>query len=158
MLIKQRYSNITKLDYELMDKKDLNIKPNSKESNEIDALFTVKFDNKNRQKQKVLLFNKLRDKGIFWSYSKDISYDKAGSDLFIEYLLKYGDFEDIILGFELFGKRVMKRVWEERLKSDKRFIKLNLLIARVFLGMDVESSYFKEVKNARLEKFKLLAS
>ncbi len=78
--------------------------------------------------------------------------------MFIEYLLKYGDFEDIRLGFELFGKRVMKRVWEERLKSDKRFIKLNLLIARVFLGMDVESSYFKEVKNARFEKFKLLAS
>jgi hypothetical protein len=146
------------MDHELMDKKDLNIKPNSKESNEIDALFSAKFDNKNRQKQKVLLFNKLRDKGIFWSYSKDISYDKAGDDLFIEYLLKYGDFEDISLGFKLFGKRVMKRVWEERLKSDKRFIRLNLLIARVFLGMDVESSYFKKVKNARLEKLKLLTS
>ncbi len=43
--------------------------------------------------------------------------------------------------------------------SDKRFVKLNLLtIARVFLDMDVESDYFKGIKNARLEKLKLLAT
>ena len=109
-------------------------------------------------RQKVVLFNKLRDKGIFWSYSKEITYEKAGEKLLIEYLYKYGDFDDISLGFRLFGKRVMKQIWEEKLKSDKRFIKLNFMIARVFLGMDIEASYFKEVKNARFEKFKMLAS
>ncbi len=109
-------------------------------------------------RQKTALFNKLRDKGIFWSYSKEISYEEAGERLLIEYLYKYGDFDDISLGFRLFGKRVMKQVWEEKLKSDKRFIKLNFMIARVFLGMDVEANYFKGIKNARLEKFKMLAS
>lgn len=109
-------------------------------------------------RQKVTLFNKLRDKGVFWSYSKEISYEKAGENLFIEYLYKYGDFDDIRLGFSLFGKRVMKRVWEEKLKSDKRFIKLNFMIARVFLGMNIEASYLKEVKNERFEKLKMLAS
>lgn len=109
-------------------------------------------------RKKIALFSKLRDKGIFWSYSKEITYEEAGENLLIEYLLKYGDFDDIKLGFELFGKRVMKSVWEERVKSDQRFIKLNLMIARVFLGMDVESDYFRGVKNARLEKLKLLAS
>jgi len=109
-------------------------------------------------KQKVKLFEKLRDKGIFWSYSKDVIYDEIGSTLLVEYLLKYGDFDDIKLGFELFGKRYIKKVWEARLKSDKSFIKTNLMLARLFFGMDVESDYFKEVKNARLEKLKLLAS
>ena len=109
-------------------------------------------------RQKVALFNKLRDKGIFWSYSKNIHYEKAGENLLIEYLYKYADFDDIRLGFDLFGKRVMKRVWEKRLKSDKRFIKLNFMIARVFFGMDIEASYFKEVKNERFEKLKMLAS
>ena len=109
-------------------------------------------------KQKVKLFNKLIDKGIFWSYSRSINYEKVGDSLFIEYLLKYGDFDDIVLGFKLFGKRAVKKVWEERLKSDKSFIKLNLMLARVFFDMDVESGYFKEVKNARLEKLRLLAS
>ena len=109
-------------------------------------------------RQKVGLFNKLRDKGIFWSYSKEITYEKAGERLLIEYLYKYGDFDDISLGFKLFGKRAMKQIWEEKLKSDKRFIKLNFMLARVFLDMDIEASYFKEVKNARFEKLKMLAS
>jgi hypothetical protein len=52
----------------------------------------------------------------------------------------------------------MKEVWDAKLKSDKSFIKTNLMLARVFFGMDVESDYFKEVKNARFEKLKLLAS
>ena len=104
------------------------------------------------------LFNKLRDKGIFWSYSKDISYEKAGDKLFLEYLLKYGDFDDLIVAFKLYQKEHIKEIWEQKLKDDKRFIKLNLMLARVFFGMDVESSYFKEIKNARLEKLRLFAS
>jgi len=109
-------------------------------------------------KQRVQLFKKLRDKGIFWSYSKDITYSEARETLFIEYLLKYGDFDDIKLGFNLFSKRTLFKVWDKKLKSDKQFIKLNLMIARVFFGMDVDSNYFKEIKNERFEKFKLLAS
>jgi len=109
-------------------------------------------------RQKVKLFERLRDKGVFWSYSKEIQYEDLPEDIVIEYLLKYGDFDDIKLGFELFGKRVMKKVWEVKLKSDRSFIKTNLMLARVFFGMDVESDYFKGAKNARLEKLKLLAS
>ncbi len=109
-------------------------------------------------KQKIALFNKLRDKGMFWSYSKSIDYDEAGENLTIEYLLKYGDFDDIKLGFKLFGKKRVKSVWDKTMKSDQRFIKLNLMLARVFFGMDVEASYFKGVKNERFEKLKMLAS
>ena len=109
-------------------------------------------------KQKVKLFEQLRDKGLFWSYSKEIAYEEFGEKLLIEYVLKYADFDDIKLCLELFGKRAVKSVWEEKLKSDRSFIKTNLMIARVFFGMDVESDYFKGVKNARLEKLRLLAS
>jgi len=109
-------------------------------------------------RQKVELFNKLRDKGIFWSYSKSIDYKNVGENLMIEYLLKYGNFDDILLGFKLYGKRIIKQIWENKLKSDKQFIKLNLMLSRVFFNMDVESDYFKEIKNERFEKLKLLAS
>ena len=104
------------------------------------------------------LFNKLRDKGIFWSYSRDITYKEVGESIFLEYLLKYGDFDDLKLAFKLYQKDFIKSIWEKALKDDKRFIKLNLMLARVFFGMDVESSYFKEVKNARFEKLKMFAS
>jgi len=108
--------------------------------------------------KKALLFNKLRDKGIFWSYSKSITYEEAGDSLFLEYLLKYGDFDDLKLAFKLYSEELIKSIWETKLKDDQRFIKLNLMLARVFFGMDVESSYFKKVKNGRLEKLKMLAS
>ncbi len=109
-------------------------------------------------KQKIKFYERLRDKGLFWSHSKDVSYEECGEKLLIEYVLKYADFDDIKLCLELFGKRKVKIVWEEKLKSDKSFIKINLMLARVFFGMDVEADYFKEVKNARFEKLKLLAS
>jgi hypothetical protein len=109
-------------------------------------------------RSKVQLFEALKERGIFWSYSKEIDYANAGEKLVIEYLLKYGDFDELCRGFELFGKRIMKKVWEEKLVSDQQFIKTNLMLARVFFGMDVESDYFKEKKNARFEKLKLLAS
>ena len=108
--------------------------------------------------QKEKLFNKLKNKGIFWSYSKELNYEKAGDKLFLEYLLKYGDFDDLVLAFKLYDKETIKSVWEKTLKDDKRFIKLNLMLARVFFGMDVDSSYFKEVKNARLAKLRMFAS
>ena len=106
-------------------------------------------------RQKLKLFAKLKEKGIFWSYSKEMDYNE---NLLIEHTLKYADFGDMILLLKLFGKRKVKAIWEKTMKSDTRFIKLNLMIARVFFGMDVESDYFKKVKNERFEKFKLLAS
>ena len=64
----------------------------------------------------------------------------------------------MIVAFKLYPKEEIKSVWEERLKDDKRFIKLNLMLARLFFGMNVESSYFKEIKSARFEKLKMFAS
>ena len=106
-------------------------------------------------RQKLKLFAKLKEKGIFWSYGKEMDYNEH---LLIEHTLKYVDFDDIVLLLKLFGKRKVKAVWEKTMKSDTRFIKVNLMIARVFFGMDVESDYFKKVKNERFEKLKLLAS
>ncbi len=103
-------------------------------------------------------FNKLKNKGIFWSYYEELTHEKEGDKLFLEYLSKYGDFDDLVVVFKLYPKDTIKSVCEQTLKSDKRFIKLNLMLARVFIGMDVESFYFKEVKNARFEKLKMFAS
>jgi putative transposase len=110
--------------------------------------------------RKEKLFLKLRDKGIFWSYRKDLRYEEASDKLLIEHCLKYADFDDIKLCFELFGKRMVKKVWERRMKGDGRFIKTNLMLARLFFGMDVESAYFKEVGkvHGRFKKSGMLAS
>jgi len=108
--------------------------------------------------KKEKIFNDLRRKGIFWSFDKTIEYKDFNENILIERILKYGDFDDIKEIIELFGKRKVKQVWQKTMASDKRFIKLNLLIARVFFGMDVEADYFKSLKNERFEKLKILAS
>ena len=111
----------------------------------------------NHQRGKVALFKKLKDKGLFWSYSKQISYEQLGEKALCETLLKYAEFDDLVIAFKLFGLKTMKQVWMEKLIDDKRFIRLNLFIARVFFSMDIESNYFKEIKSARAEKLRLLA-
>ena len=108
-----------------------------------------------RYREKRALFEKLKKKGIFWSYSKDLEYNEK---LLIEYTLKYADFDDIKNCFEIFGKRAVKRVWEKSMQSDDRFIKTNLMIARIFLKMDIEAEDLKGMKIERFEKFRLLAS
>lgn len=111
-----------------------------------------------QHRHKTALFNRLKEKGIFWSYGKNLTYDEAGGDLLVEYALKYADFDDIKLCLKLFGKKKTKAIWDKTMRDDKSFIKTNLMIARVFFSMNVESDYFKEIKNARLEKLRLLAS
>ncbi len=103
------------------------------------------------------LFNKLKDKGLFWSYSKDISYDQIGDNILCETILKYAGFDDLKIAFDLFGSKYMKQVWLDKLVDDKRFIRSNLFIARIFFSMDVESSFFQEMKSARGEKLRLFA-
>lgn len=107
---------------------------------------------------KLELFAKLKNKGIFWSYSRDITLEEIGNKIFVEYLLKYADFDDIKLAFELFEHDYLKEVWLEKMAPDQSFVKTNLMIARVFFGMDIESDYFGTMKNARAEKLRVFAS
>jgi putative transposase len=104
------------------------------------------------------LFQKLKTKGIFWSYSDQTSFLGIDSDTMIEHTLKYADYDDIVELFKLYGKRFIFRVWEKVLKNDLRFKKLNLFLARVFFGMDVQANYFMGGMNEREKKLRLLAS
>ena len=104
------------------------------------------------------LFDRLKSKGAFYSYAKDLCLENIDTNTLIEYALKYGDFEDVKEIFSLFDKQVIKQVWQTRLCNDQRLIKLNVFLARIFFDMDVEASYFKQIKNNRYEKLKLFAS
>lgn len=110
------------------------------------------------EKGKEKLFNKLKQKGIFWSYASNITLREVGAAIFIEYTLKYADFDDIVELFAFYGKKFIFKIWSKELKNDLRFKKLNLFLARVFFKMDVEADYFKGGLNEREKKFRLLAS
>ena len=108
--------------------------------------------------KKSTLFEKLKNRGIFWSYAKSINFSDASDGILCEYTLKYGDFDDLKTLFSIYEESYIKKIWQEKLINDTGFKKLNLFLARIFFNMDVESSYFTGNKNARLEKFRLLAS
>jgi hypothetical protein len=110
------------------------------------------------EKGKEKLFEKLKFKGIFWSYANSVTLREITATIFIEHTLKYADFDDIVELFALYGKKVIFKVWVNVLKHDLRFKKLNLFLARVFFKMDIEADYFKGGLNEREKKLRLLAS
>lgn len=110
------------------------------------------------EKAKETLFEKLKAKGIFWSYSDRLSYTDSAPETTIEHTLKYADYDDIAELFRLYGKRTIFKAWEKIMKNDSRFKKLNLFLARVFFGMDVQSDYFTGEMSEREKKLRLLAS
>jgi hypothetical protein len=109
------------------------------------------------ERRRRALFLKIRDDGLLWSYATDIEYSYDKKTLLIENILKYGDLADIHTLFAVFGKREIMRIWQEYLKPDARFKKLNYFIARTFFGQNVEADDFVEVPSVRAEKLRLLA-
>jgi REP element-mobilizing transposase RayT len=109
------------------------------------------------ERAKAELFERVRIKGLFWSYSDEICYDVTKDSLLIETVLKYADMDEIKLLFCLFGKRRVKHVWNQCVKNDCRFKKLNYFLARVFFNIDAEAKDFERVTHDRAEKLRLLA-
>lgn len=103
------------------------------------------------------LFERIRDKGLFWSYAPDIAYDYNKDDLLCETVLKYADIDDIRALLTLYGESKVREVWERDVKPDTRFKRLNYFLARVFFHLDVEASDFENLQHERLAKFRLLA-
>jgi len=110
-----------------------------------------------KERAKSALFENMKTKGLFWSYSSQMEYDPSKEPLLIETVLKYADMEDIQGIFTLFGKRRVREVWEKQVKTDSRFLKLNYFLARVFFGLNTEAADLKGLTNARADKLRLLA-
>ncbi|WP_025270769.1 hypothetical protein [Hippea sp. KM1] len=85
---------------------------------------------------------------VFWNIDKNSKIDEV---TLIEHTLKYGDFDDIVDLFKKIDKNRIKEVWLKTMATDKRFLKVNLMIARIFFDMDVEKDYFEGLNNARFE-------
>ena len=85
---------------------------------------------------------------VFWNIDKNSKIDEV---TLIEHTLKYGDFDDIVDLFKRIDKNRIKEVWLKTMATDKRFLKVNLMIARIFFDMDVEKDYFEGLNNARFK-------
>ena len=87
-------------------------------------------------------------KNIFWNMENS---SKKDDKTIIEHTIKYGDFDDIVKLFKKYNKNYIKTIWLENIANDKRFLKLNVMMARIFFDMNVESDYFEGLKNGRFK-------
>ena len=67
-------------------------------------------------KPKEQLFEKLKAKGLFWSYSPGICYDESKDDLLMETTLKYAELDDIKVLFTLYGQQRVRQLWKSSFK------------------------------------------
>ncbi|MGA1863028.1 hypothetical protein OWM07_09130 [Deferribacter thermophilus] len=85
---------------------------------------------------------------IYWNIKKNSDIDET---TMIEHTLKYGDLDDIIELFKRINNDKIKEIWLKTMAPDRRFLKLNLMIARIFFDMNVEKDYFESLDNARFK-------
>ena len=104
------------------------------------------------------LFEKMKSKNFFWSYSEDISPYEINSEILVETVLKYGDVADIKVLFSCYDKNYLKEVWIKRLVFDKRFKKLNFYLAKIFFDIDLEQLKQERKADDRGNKLRMLAS
>ena len=93
-----------------------------------------------QQKKDILV--KIKDNGGLWSYAY-IPENMADDDI-IEESLRHLDFEDMHLIFDLWGRRKVKKVWNERLVPEgKRLNVLNTLLGIIFFKIENINEYLK---------------
>lgn len=104
------------------------------------------------------LFEKMKSKNFFWSYSGDISVDDIDRGILVETVLKYGDVADIKVLFSCYDKNFLKEVWIKHLVFDDRFKKLNFYLAKIFFDTDLEQLKQERKGDDRGNKLRMLAA
>ncbi|HKB86719.1 MAG TPA: hypothetical protein VKD08_11140 [Ignavibacteriaceae bacterium] len=93
-------------------------------------------------------------KNYTWSYDKE----SVPTSIKLEYVLKYGDLDEIAEVIEEFGIEYCRDIWIKKIISDRRFNKLNYFLARFIFNISSDRNIilkfleenqrwrFKEVK------------
>lgn len=95
------------------------------------------------------LITKLHEEHTFWSYDNP-SRDQIPDDILISNVLLHLDIDDITSLFKLFPKRMIKKVWKEKmLAQEPMYHGLNRLYAGLFFGIKNPDRYIRDFKNNR---------
>ena len=100
----------------------------------------------NNAQKKAYLSDQLQKTNSFWSYEKDSV--RAISDWnFIKFVLIRLDLDDIDILFDLFPKKMIKKVWLKELVAQGDYLKnMNLCFALVYFGIKNPVRYLKSME------------
>lgn len=95
-----------------------------------------------KQEKKLLIMEKIKNNGGFWSYSGIPEH--LDDDSVIEASLIHLDLEDLPLLFGIWSKAHIKKIWKERLVSQgKRMDILNYILAVKLFAIQTPDNYIK---------------
>lgn len=90
-------------------------------------------------------------KDFTWSYKKD----SVSLPVKLEYLLKYGDLDEIKNAIGEYGVSICKEIWIKKIIPDQRFNRLNYFLARFIFNVSEERKeilkFLKENQRKRFE-------
>ena len=105
---------------------------------------------KDKDGKKHALWKRLERKGCAWSYAKNP--EAIDDELLIEKALVYLDFEEMHLLCDIYPRRVLRRVWRERLVPQGSYYNIiNWLLAAMLFNIHNPDKYLKRYGRPRLE-------
>ncbi len=110
------------------------------------------------RQQRKELFERMKSRHFFWSYSRDIVFEDMNKEVLVETVLKYGDVEDIERLFSCYDYADILDAWAKRVLFDKRFDKLNFYLSKIFFDIDLNQIKQKKAAYDRTNKLRMLAA
>lgn len=98
------------------------------------------------------LCERLVSANAFWSYD-GAGEDSISDEDMVEKTFMVLDMDDISLLFELFPKRFVRKVWDERMSFQGEYIReLNMMIAQYYFGIDNPAEYLDRKEKSHIRK------
>jgi len=87
-----------------------------------------------------------------WSYKKD----SVPLSVKVEHVLKYGELYEINDMIESYGHNYCKKIWIDKIISDKRFYRLNYFLARFIFNISTnKEEIFEFIRSNKKDRFNL---
>ncbi|MBO5748632.1 MAG: helix-turn-helix transcriptional regulator [Muribaculaceae bacterium] len=105
-----------------------------------------------KQKLRNRLCDRLVKCNAFWSYDVK-SYDAIPDEEIIEKCFMMLDMNDIELMFELYPRKRIRQVWQERMAIQGEYMKmLNVMISMYYFGIKEPEKYLEKIERQHINK------
>ncbi len=102
---------------------------------------------------KAYLLKRLFEENAFWSYDKEKIKDISDRSL-IKNVLRHLDLEDTDLLFDIYPKRLIKRIWLDELVPQGDYLRnMNICFAIVYFDIKQPLKYLKRMETYKLNQF-----
>ena len=98
------------------------------------------------------LCTRLIASNAFWSYD-GVNEESIGDEDLVEKTFMFLDMDDISVLFEIFPRKFVRKVWEERLACQGEYLRnLNMMIAQYYFGIENPETFLHRKEMCHIRK------